>query len=188
VANGFPAFWQARLNARRAAIGLPVVGPGASSALRRFEDRAIPSATHVIAGELAVDAERLGRAALFASSGACCDAVMAKPALEFFPVGSVEWAVVSPGVWERVLARDDDGVGLTRILRWEPGLDTSASGPAVHDYHEEVLVLSGSLRDLVLDTSFTAGDYACRPPGMVHGPWVSTDGCEMFEVRSAEPR
>jgi hypothetical protein len=46
---------------------------------------------------------------------------MPKPALEFFPLGSVDWVAVSPGVWERVLARDDDGVGLTRILRWDPG-------------------------------------------------------------------
>jgi hypothetical protein len=113
---------------------------------------------------------------------------MPKPALEFFPVGSVEWAAVSPGVWERVLARDDDGVGLTRILRWDPGLDTSRLGAAVHDYHEEVLILSGSIRDLALDASFTAGYYACRPPGMVHGPWVSTEGCEMLEVRYARSR
>jgi ChrR Cupin-like domain len=113
---------------------------------------------------------------------------MPKPALEFFPVGSVEWAAVSPGVWERVLARDDDGVGLTRVLRWDAGLDTSSLGPAVHDYHEEVLILSGSMRDLALDVTFAAGDYACRPPGMVHGPWVSAEGCEMFEVRHAARR
>ena len=110
---------------------------------------------------------------------------MGKPPLEFFAVASVEWAPVSPGVWERVLARDDDGVGLTRILRWDPGLETSPLGPAVHDYVEEVLILSGSMRDLTLDATFAAGDYACRPPGMVHGPWVSAEGCEMFEVRHA---
>jgi hypothetical protein len=108
---------------------------------------------------------------------------MPKPELEFFPVTSVAWVAVSPGVYERVLARDDDGVGLTRILRWDPGLDTSPLGPAVHDYVEEVLILSGSMRDLTLDAVFAPGDYACRPPGMVHGPWLSTEGCEMLEVR-----
>src|SRR4051794_31038431 len=87
-------------------------------------------------------------ASLTGSAGACCDAVMPKPALEFFPVESVEWAAVSPGVWERVLARDGDDVGLTRILRWDAGLDTAPFGPAVHDYYEEVLILSGSIRDL----------------------------------------
>jgi hypothetical protein len=109
-----------------------------------------------------------------------------KPALEFFPTASVTWAVVSPGVRERVLARDVDGIGLTRILRWDPGLDTSAQGPAVHDYVEEVLILSGSMHDLTLDETFRVGDYACRPAGMVHGPWVTHDGCEMFEVRQAD--
>ena len=110
---------------------------------------------------------------------------MPKPALEFFPAASAEWVAVSRGVWERVLARDDDGVGLTRLLRWDPGLDTSPLGPAVHDYVEEVLILSGGMRDLTLDRTFGAGSYACRPPGMVHGPWVSPEGCEMFEVRYA---
>jgi hypothetical protein len=64
-----------------------------------------------------------------------------------------------------VLARDDDGVGLTRILRWDPGLDASPLGPAAHNYVEEVLILSGSMHDLSLDMTFTAGDHACRPPG-----------------------
>ena len=108
---------------------------------------------------------------------------MPKPALEFFALRSVEWAPVSTGVSERMLARDDDGVGLTRILRWDAGLDTSALGPVAHDYVEEVLILSGSMRDLTLDATFRAGDYACRPPGMAHGPWVTEDGCEMLEVR-----
>jgi ChrR-like protein with cupin domain len=106
-----------------------------------------------------------------------------KPALEFFPVTSVEWTVVSPGVWERVLARDEAGGTLTRLLRWEAGLDTSAQGVAVHDYVEEILILTGAMHDLTLDRTFSAGDYACRPPGIPHGPWTSPDGCEMFEVR-----
>jgi hypothetical protein len=38
--------------------------------------------------------------------------------------------------------------------------------------------------DLTLERTFGAGEYACRPPGMVHGPWTS-DGCEMLEVRYA---
>ena len=37
--------------------------------------------------------------------------------------------------------------------------------------------------DLSLDRTFAAGDYACRPPGMVHGPWRTDAGCEMLEVR-----
>ena len=108
-----------------------------------------------------------------------------KPELEFFASASVDWIEVSPGIAERVLARDGDM--LTRLLRWEPGLDTSAGGPAVHDYVEEVFILSGSMHDLTLDRTFAAGDYACRPPGMVHGPWISPEGCEMRETRYRAP-
>ena len=111
---------------------------------------------------------------------------MPKPALEFFPVSSVAWTEVSPGVAERVLARDTDGVGLTRIVRWEPGF--ASSEPAVHDYVEEVYILAGAMYDTTLDATFGAGDYACRPPGMVHGPWTSAEGCEMLEVRCAPVR
>ena len=106
-----------------------------------------------------------------------------KPALEFFPAADVPWAEVADGVSERVLARDEATGMLTRILRWAPGVDTSADGPVTHEHVEEVLVLAGSMRDLALGRTFAAGDYACRPPGMVHGPWRTDDGCEMLEVR-----
>jgi hypothetical protein len=110
---------------------------------------------------------------------------MPKPPLEFFPAASVPWSpdAGQPGAFERILARDEASGMLTRMLRWEPGVDTSHTGRVAHDYVEEVLVLAGSMRDLGLDETFSAGDYACRPPGMVHGPWTTEEGCEMFEVR-----
>jgi len=113
--------------------------------------------------------------------------VTPKPALEFFDTAAEPWAPVpgQPGVSERVLARDRATGMLTRLVRWEPGLDTSASGPVAHEHVEEVLILSGSMRDLTLGETFRAGFYACRPPGMVHGPWVTDEGCEMLEVRYA---
>jgi hypothetical protein len=62
-------------------------------------------------------------------------------------------------------------------------VDTSPLGPAVHDYVEEVFILTGSMRDLTLGETFSAGSYACRPPGITHGPWMTREGCEMLEVR-----
>ena len=106
-----------------------------------------------------------------------------KPALEFFPASDVPWTAVGTGVSERVLALDEATGMLTRILRWAPGLDTSASGPVAHAHVEEVLILEGSMVDLTLGRTFRAGDYACRPPGMAHGPWRTEDGCAMLEVR-----
>ena len=127
-----------------------------------------------------------GRTTLDPSSRSCscCSDGMPKPAREFFDAASIPWSPVAgqPGVSERVLARDDATGTVTRMLRWEPGLDTSAGGPVAHDHVEEVLLLTGSIRDLTLGETFRAGFYACRPPGMVHGPWVTIDGCEMLEI------
>jgi hypothetical protein len=39
------------------------------------------------------------------------------------------------------------------------------------------------MTDLRLGETFTAGMFACRPPGMEHGPWVTEEGCQTFEVR-----
>lgn len=112
---------------------------------------------------------------------------MGKTELEFFDTESVSWSPVTlrPRVSERILARDPSSGLLTRIVRWEPGLDTSSDGPVAHDYYEEVLILSGSMHDLGLQQTFSAGFYACRPPGMVHGPWVTRDGCTMLEIQYA---
>jgi hypothetical protein len=111
---------------------------------------------------------------------------MPKPELEFRPVDTVEFTPcegVVPELTERVLARDPDGGVATRILRFEPGTDTTPNGVQVHDFWEEVYVLEGSLHDTRLNETFVAGSFACRPPGMEHGPWTSEDGCLTFEVR-----
>ncbi|MET7684804.1 cupin domain-containing protein [Streptomyces sp. NPDC005423] len=87
------------------------------------------------------------------------------------------------GVEERVLAQDPAGAHRTVLVRWAPGTDTSAQGVTRHpDFWEEVYLLEGTMRDLTLDETFTAGMYACRPPGMPHGPWISDDGVTMLVV------
>lgn len=109
-----------------------------------------------------------------------------KPELEFLPVDEVGWTVPEvsvPGMTERILARDPSSGTATRMLRFEPGTETSEIGVLRHDFWEEVFILSGVLHDLTLGQSFGAGTYACRPPGMPHGPWVSEEGCITFEVR-----
>ena len=78
-----------------------------------------------------------------------------------------------PGLYERITATDAETGVATRLLRFDPGTDTSAAGPQVHAFWEEVYILEGSFTDLTLGETFTAGMYACRPPGMPHGPWRS---------------
>lgn len=114
---------------------------------------------------------------------------MAKPEHEFFDVTSVPWTPVDPrvpGMTERILAPARPGVA-TRILRFAPGTDTTPLGVQAHPFWEEVYILEGGLHDLTLDKTFGAGTYACRPPGMKHGPWKTPAGCTTFEVRYDDP-
>ena len=73
----------------------------------------------------------------------------------------------------------------TRHLRFEPGVYTT--DPFVHDYWEEVYLVSG---DLIVGndkqgkggTKFGPNTYACRPPGTYHGPFKSDTGCLLLEL------
>ena len=111
---------------------------------------------------------------------------MVKPELEFHrPAGPWVAAAGSVrGIWTQTLAEDPATGAYTGLVRYEPGVDTSPLGVRVHDYWEEVYLLEGDLTDLRLGETFSAGMYACRPPGMAHGPWRTEHGVLMLEVRS----
>jgi uncharacterized membrane protein YphA (DoxX/SURF4 family) len=113
-----------------------------------------------------------------------------KPEYEFFdPLRQ------PPGTWrapegdrsgqlsELVLAADLASGDVTRLLRFAVGADTSVNGTLSHDFWEEVWILEGALHDLRLDRVFDAGSYACRPPGMPHGPWRAPAGALTLEIR-----
>ncbi|MGW7687183.1 cupin domain-containing protein [Kribbella sp. NPDC054772] len=100
---------------------------------------------------------------------------------EFFPTGELAWSDAGGGISERILSQAPDGT-LTRLARWAPGT-TSGDEIIRHQYIEEVYLLEGELTDLTLDQTFRPGDYACRPPGMPHGPYLTTVGCVMLEIR-----
>lgn len=78
----------------------------------------------------------------------------------------------------------------TRLLRFQPGVFTTA--PFVHEYWEEVYLLSG---DLTVGndtngkggTAFPPNTYACRPPGAYHGPFRSDKGCMLLEIHYYDP-
>lgn len=108
-----------------------------------------------------------------------------KPELEFVNYKIFE-AIPSPtvkGASQRVIAQVPGTDVATRILQMEPGTNTTPDGVQVHDFWEELYIIEGSLIDLRLNQEFTAGMVACRPPGMEHGPWLSPNGCRIFEVR-----
>jgi hypothetical protein len=78
----------------------------------------------------------------------------------------------------------------TRFLRFQPGVFTTK--PFIHEYWEEVYLVSG---DLVVGNdehgqngaSFQPNTYACRPPGVYHGPFKSEKGCLLLEIHYYDP-
>lgn len=110
---------------------------------------------------------------------------MPKPELEFFDPEEMEWQPMEgfPGLSERILSKDKESGDYTRLLYFPPGMNTTPFGVQRHDFWEEIWIVDGAIHDLTLDKLFTKGMYACRPPGMPHGPWHSPEGCVTFEVR-----
>jgi hypothetical protein len=110
---------------------------------------------------------------------------MPKPELEFH-VPEGEWRAAGDkveGIWEQILSEDPGSRSYTRLLRFDAGVSSEANGTLVHDFWEEVFIVRGDLTDLRLNERFTAGMYACRPPGMPHGPWRTDEGALMVEFR-----
>jgi ChrR-like protein with cupin domain len=115
---------------------------------------------------------------------------MPKPELEFFKPDRIPWTPVAgsptagaggPGIEEKILSRDPASGDVTRLLRFAPGVRTDET--ITHDFWEEVFIVEGAIEDLGLGHTFSAGMYACRPPGMRHGPYASPNGALLFETR-----
>jgi len=96
--------------------------------------------------------------------------------------------------WEKVLSGSLDEVGKkgsrTRLLRFGPGFRTTA--PFVHDYWEEVFLISG---DMTVGADeggkqgqrFEGYTYAVRPAGVYHGPFASEGGALLLEFHYYDP-
>lgn len=106
---------------------------------------------------------------------------------EFFNALSEDgWEPVAgfDGIETKVLSgRFENGTGaVTRITRWAAG--TVSPEPSVHDWCEEVLIVSGTLSIGTPDDEteiLKAGAYAVRPPHIPHGPFFTRGGCVMVE-------
>jgi hypothetical protein len=115
-----------------------------------------------------------------------------KEHLEFhqidFDVGWRTPAGYPPEIEQKILAGAIDEVAKTghrtRLLRFAAGALTTV--PFVHDYWEEVYLLSGDLvvgdeRSGPTPRNYSTNTYACRPPGVYHGPFRSSTGCLLLE-------
>ncbi|RDV04562.1 cupin [Undibacter mobilis] len=116
-----------------------------------------------------------------------------KPHLEFFPLDMNSGWETPPGypsgIKQKILASDIDETKKTgsrsRLLRFDPGAFSTV--PFVHDHWEEVFLFTGDLtvgndKDGKGGEPFAPLTYACRPPGVYHGPFKSEKGCILFEI------
>lgn len=87
------------------------------------------------------------------------------------------------GMLEQLTVAMDEVTGdYTRLTRFKSGADTKKSGPKSHEYPEEIYIISGRIYDKAFDMWLTAGHYASRPPGEVHGPFICEEECLVMEV------
>jgi len=108
-----------------------------------------------------------------------------KPELELFDTEMIPWRPVEgepEGVYEKILSRDEETGSYTRLLKFAPGLKLTEV--LAHDFWEEVYIISGVLIDTRKKLTFGPGFYACRPPGMLHGPYEIPIGCTTLETRT----
>jgi hypothetical protein len=99
-----------------------------------------------------------------------------------------------PGIQQKILSGALDETAKrgsrTRLLKFVAGAFTTH--PFVHDYWEEVFLISGDLT-VGNDAEGKGGDsyspftYACRPPGAAHGPFYSKEGCLLLEIHYYDP-
>lgn len=83
---------------------------------------------------------------------------------------------------ELTLSIDEETGEYTRLTRFFPGADTRHLGGKSHEYPEEVFVVSGRLYDEAFDLWLEPGHYASRPPGEIHGPFRTEEGCVVLEI------
>ena len=116
-----------------------------------------------------------------------------KPHIEFTKISSDQnWHTPKgypSGIKQQILASDIDEVYKTgsrsRLLKFDPGVYTTEQ--FIHDHWEEVYLVTG---DLIVGNDkngsggeqFRGSTYACRPPGVYHGPFKSENGCILFEL------
>jgi len=114
---------------------------------------------------------------------------MSKSTIEYWNVlasaNKSKWDVIADTneqLEQLTLSMDDVTGDYTRLTRFKAGADTTMFGGKSHDYPEEIYIVSGRLFDVAFDVWLEAGDYASRPPGEVHGPFICEQECLVLEI------
>ena len=102
-------------------------------------------------------------------------------------------ALENDAVWEIIedsdgnlsqltIAKDLKSGDYTRLTKFKSGYSTKSFGAKVHDYPEEIFVVSGRLYDEAFDMWLEPGYYASRPPGEVHGHFIADGDVVILEI------
>jgi len=114
---------------------------------------------------------------------------MPKPIVFLTPeqIEAMEWQPFPDGpagVWEKILAVDEETGSYTRLIKADAGVDP---GPVrVHDFLEESYILEGSFEEG--GEVYGAGTFVTNPPGFAHGPYTTSTGWLALEWVSYEER
>ena len=118
---------------------------------------------------------------------------MNKPEMEFFDTEFIPWEPDEgvPGQFKKILSIDKETGSHTRLCYAQPNLycalrqfDSVKDGLSHKDYWEEVYIIRGLDIDVRNGATYGPGYYACRPPGMKHGPFISATGTLSLETRT----
>jgi hypothetical protein len=96
-----------------------------------------------------------------------------------------KWSPIegTDGMLEEITLSIDSATGdYTRLTKFKSGANTRAFGHKSHNYPEEIYIISGRLYDVAFGVWLEAGDYASRPPGEIHGPFICEQECLVMEV------
>ena len=100
-------------------------------------------------------------------------------------INNDKWEVIedTDGQLEQLTLAIDEVTGdYTRLTRFKAGANTKLFGSKSHDYPEEIMIIKGRLFDKAFDKWLETGDYASRPPGELHGPFVAKEECIVLEM------
>ena len=115
---------------------------------------------------------------------------MAKKEIEFIECQTAfAWQTVEGdfhGLKEKILSIDPETGNYTRLVQFPKGYE--GKEVLCHPFWEEIYILEGYLVDAQKNQTFQKGSYACRPPGMIHGPFRAPKGCITFEIRYFLPQ
>ncbi len=105
-----------------------------------------------------------------------------KPESELHTIDDTAWIVKGKGIAEKIISQDTKNPDYyTRLVKLEKGYKSEET--VRHTFCEEVWMLKGVIVDDGKNVTAREGYYACRQPGMPHGPYHTEEETLILEVR-----